>query len=71
MENKNKLLRDLGYSDELIQAFENNSVLDYSFIDSQNSYSSFESIELNPVDLNEITLEKTDKPINLFYTDFK
>ena len=71
MENKNKLLKDLGYSDELIQAFENSKVQEYSFIDSHSSFSTFEAIVINPIDLNEIVLERTNKPTNLFYSDLE
>jgi hypothetical protein len=71
MENKNKILKELGFSDELIQAFAENDISNCFYSEADNNIISFESVEIIPIDINEMVIDKSEKPINIVYNELK
>lgn len=64
MESKNKLLKDLGFSDNFLKVIENHQH-DLVIEDSDNLYHCFDSLPPQEMDLTSLIIEKTEIPLNL------
>jgi len=64
MESKNKLLKDLGFSDSFLNEIENNQN-DLVLEDSDSIYRCFDSLPPQEMDLTSLIIERTETPLNL------
>ena len=69
MENRDQVLKQLGFSDELIQAVNDFVPYEYPFINSESSMSVFDPIDVTPADSTNIIIEKTAEPVKFIYSD--
>ncbi|MDC9721152.1 MAG: hypothetical protein PSN34_00080 [Urechidicola sp.] len=67
MENKEELLKLLGFSEELIEKINNDTFDEVTYSSIPESTSVIEPFTLIPTDLNDIVIEKTQKPQSLVY----
>lgn len=71
MENKNQLLKELGYSDELIQVLDENELKDFNNVDTDNDIIPFDTIDIIPIDVNEMIINKSEKPTNFIFSEIE
>ncbi|MFM7357641.1 MAG: hypothetical protein ACKO1T_03605 [Sediminibacterium sp.] len=64
MEEKIKLLKDIGFSDEFIKAL-NNNLTDNSFNNPSPVLNYFESLNIQKTDFTSLIIEETELPLNL------
>jgi hypothetical protein len=65
MENKIDLLKQLGFSDELISIIVKED--SFSIVNEDQSNSDIDCLPTSPLDTGNIIIEKTDRPQSVFY----
>ena len=64
MEEKIKLLKDIGFSEEFIKAL-NNNLTDNNFKNPSPVFNYFETLNTQKTDFTSLIIEKTELPLNL------
>jgi hypothetical protein len=65
MENKNEILKKLGFSDEYLKIIEENASIDW--YPEINNSENFENINTNSLDITTPIIEITEKPMNSYF----